>query len=112
MRADDDFCYDPDWLHPDLVTNVNSSFWIYVEGSRATNLLDLEYYDGPGADWLDEIWEVQKKPFFALGNSRLLSPKKFFLRAVRQRRAGLPGQDSLTDIQGKFSLASPCSGRI
>ena len=109
MRADDDFCYDPDWLHPDLVTNVNSSFWIYVEGSRATNLLDLDYFDD---DKLDEIWEVQKKPFFALGNSRLLSPKKFFLRAVRQRRAGLPGQDSLTDIQGKFSLASPCLGRI
>ena len=55
MRADDDFCYDPDWLHPDLVTNVNSSFWIYVEGSRATNLLDLDYFDD---DKLDEIWEV------------------------------------------------------
>ena len=55
MRADDDFCYDPDWLHPDLVTNVNSSFWIYVEGSRATNLLDLDYID---YDKLDEIWEV------------------------------------------------------
>ena len=54
MCADDDFCYDPNWLHPDLVTNVNSSFWIYVEGSRATNLLDLEYFDD---DKLDEIWE-------------------------------------------------------
>ena len=36
------------------MTKVNSSFWIYVEGSRATNLLDLEYIDN---DKLDEIWE-------------------------------------------------------
>ena len=59
MRADDDFCYDPNWLHPDLVTNVNSSFWIYVEGSRATNLLDLDYFDD---DKLDEIMKVLTTP--------------------------------------------------
>ena len=95
MRADDDFCYDPDWLHPDLVTNVNSSFWIYVEGSRATNLLDLDYFDD---DKLDEIWEVQKKTFFCTRKFKTFVPQKFFLRAVRQRRACLPGQDSLTEI--------------